>query len=76
MFLADWPAGQKDAHTEVFKIMHSAGVALDFFDPVVKPFAGGVGWNLFKIQKRILCALFRLYEILGVTPAWLNLKMV
>lgn len=31
--------------------------------------------NLFKIQKRILCALFHLYEILGVTPAWLNLKM-
>lgn len=31
--------------------------------------------KLFKIQKRILCALFYLYEILGVTPAWLNSKM-
>ena len=31
--------------------------------------------NLFKIQKRILCTLIHLYEILGVTPAWLSLKM-
>lgn len=45
MFHADRPAGQKNAHTEAFKIMHSVGVALDFFDPVVKPFAGGVGWK-------------------------------
>ena len=30
--------------------------------------------NLFKIQKRILCVLLHLYEILGVTPAWLSLR--
>lgn len=46
MFHADWPADQKDAHTEVFKIMHPAGIALDFFDPAVKSFAGGVGLSI------------------------------
>ena len=31
--------------------------------------------NLFKIQKRILCVLIYLYEILGVTPVWLGFNM-
>ena len=31
--------------------------------------------NLFKIQKRILCGLIYLYEILGATPVWSGLNM-
>ena len=31
--------------------------------------------NLFKIQKRILCTLIDLYEILWTEPVWLSLKM-
>lgn len=46
MLHADRPAGQKDPHTEVFKIMHPTGVALDLLDPAVKPFAGGVGSSI------------------------------
>ena len=47
MFHADRPAGQEDAHTEVLKIMHPAGVAFDLLDPAVKAFAGGVGSPVF-----------------------------
>ncbi len=46
MLHADWFTGQKNPHTEVFKIMHPTGIALDLFDPAVKLFAGDVGFSI------------------------------
>lgn len=47
MLHADRPAGQKDPHTEVFKIMHPTGIAFDLFDSAVKAFTGGIGLPIF-----------------------------
>ena len=45
MFQTGRCIGQKDSHTEVFKIMHSVGVVLDLRDPAVKAFAGDAGFS-------------------------------